>query len=142
MARDRISTSEQFRTVIDELRKDDVLGLQIVENKEAFMLSVALGIDNPTEVKKKVGLFLNTALKTTDKALIASVLLGTISDDNQIDQYANLDSSSDLCEQCAETGYQVLQKKYNDAECDTELLERRMLKELEMLYLRNVKNDL
>ncbi len=62
------------------------------------------------------------------------VLLGTVKDNDEIDSYANFDVSTDLCEQCAETGYAVLQKKYNDAECDEELLERRLIKELEMLY--------
>ena len=67
------------------MKKKDVLGLNIVEGKDAFMLAVALGIDKPSELKNRVGLFLNTALKTADKALLASVLLGTVSDDADID---------------------------------------------------------
>ena len=142
MARDRVYTSSQYRTTVDELKKQDVLGLGIVENKDAFLLAVALGLDNPQQLKNKIGLFLNTALKTTDKALIASVLLGTIADDSEIDEKADLDGSIDLCEMCAETGYQVLLKKYNDADCDSDLLARRMIKELELLYTKNVIADI
>ena len=41
---------------------------------------------------------------------MACVLLGTVKDNDEIDSYANFDASTDLCEQCAETGYAVLQK--------------------------------
>lgn len=142
MARDRVYTSNQYRDTIDDLKKQDVLGLGIVENKDAFMLAVSLGLDNPQQLKNKTGLFLNTALKTNDRALIASVLLGTIADDSEIDEKADLDKSLDLCEMCAETGYQVLLKKYNDADCDSDLLARRMIKELEMLYSKNIIADI
>ena len=142
MAKDRVYTSSQYRTVIDDMKKKDVLGFNIVEGKDVFMLAVAFGIDNPTPLKNRVGLFLNTALKTADKALIASVLLGTVSDDSDIDAYADWDQSTDLCEQCAETGYQVLLKKYNDADCDSDLFERRLIKELELLYMKNVESDI
>ena len=80
-------------------------------------------------------------MKTADKALIASVLLGTMSDDEDMDQYADFDKSCELCEKYAETGYQVLLKKYNDAGCDEELLERRMLSEVDLLYSKNVLNS-
>lgn len=111
MARDRVYVSDSFKKTTDELKNQDVLGLSMVEGKEVFMLSVALGLDNPTLLKNRQGLFLNTALKTADKALIASVLLGTMSDDEDMDQYADFDKSCELCEKCAETGYQVLLKK-------------------------------
>jgi len=142
MARDRIYTSTQYKTVIDELKENDVLGLNIAEGKDIFMLAVALGLDSPTQLKNRVGLFLNTALKTADRALIASVLLGTATDDTQLDQFANFDASADLCEQCAETGYQMLQKKYNEANCDITIFERRLIKELELLYTKNVLGDI
>ena len=142
MARDRIYTSSQYRGVVDELKKNDVLGLNIVEGKDIFMLAVALGLDDPIPLKNKVGLFLNTALKTADKALMASVLLGTVTDDAQLDEFADQDMSADLCEQCAEAGYQLLLKKYNDADCDPDLMERRLIKELELLFIKNVEADI
>lgn len=142
MAKDRVFTSSQYRTIIDEMKKKDVLGLNIVEGKDIFMLAVALGLENPTQLKNKVGLFLNTALKTADKALMASVLLGTVTDDSQLDEFADQEKSAELCEQCAETGYQILQKKYNDADCDSDLMERRMLKELELLFIKNVEANI
>lgn len=141
MARDRVYVSDAFKKTTDELKDQDVLGLSMAEGKEVFMLAVALGLDKPTVLIKRQGMFLNTALKTADKALIASVLLGTMSDDEDMDQYADFDKSCELCEKYAETGYQVLLKKYNDAGCDEELLERRMLSEVDLLYSKNVLNS-
>ena len=142
MARDRVYTSSQYRSAVDALKESDVLGMKIVDGKDIFMLAVALGLDDPSQPRNKIGLFLNTALKTSDKALMASVLLGTVNDDSNLDEYADFDKSADLCEQCAETGYQVLLRKYNDADCDSDLLERRMIKELEFLFAKNVESDI
>lgn len=142
MARDRVSTSAEYRNFIDDLKKHEVLGLQMAEGKDIFMLAVALGLNEPAPLKSKVGLFLCNTLKTADKALMESVLLGSISEDSELDELADFDKSAELCEQCAETGYQVLRRKYTDAECDAQLLERRMLKELEFLYKKNVEGDI
>lgn len=81
-------------------------------------------------------------MRRKDKSLIACTLLGTASGTDDVDTYADFDASTELCEQCAESGYLVLQKKYNDAGCDEELFERRLMRELEMLYLRNVSADI
>ena len=142
MARDRVYTSSQYRAVIDDLKEKDVLGLGLVEGKEALMVAVSLGLANPSTLPNRVGLFLNTALKTTDKALMASVLLGTATEDEEIDSYADLDKSIDLCERCAEYGYQELLKRYNNSGCDNEVFERLLLKELDFMYTKNVETDL
>ena len=128
--------------VVDDMKEKDVLGLGLVEGKDTLMLAVALGLANPTQLPNRVGLFLNTALKTTDKALMSSVLLGTVTEDDEIDAFADLDKCLDLCEQCAEAGYQKLLKKYNDAGCDNEVFERMLLKELDFMFTKNVDGDL
>ena len=142
MSKDRLYVSPDYKLAIDILKEKDVLGIRIAENKEVFMLASALGLAHPSPLRKRDGLTLYTALKTADKSLIASVLLGTAKDNNDIDEFADFDACTDLCEQCAEAGYIILQKKYNDAGCDEELLERRMIKELEMLFNKNVAADI
>ena len=142
MEKYRIFTSKQYRAVVDDMKKTNILGMNCIENKDIFMLMVALGLEKPTQLKNREAMINNTALGTSDKALIASVLLGTATDDVQLDEFADLGKSEDLCEQCAETGYQVLQKKYNDANCDSDLLERRMLNELKFLFTKNVEADI
>lgn len=144
MATDRICVSKEFRESIDKLREKDVLGIRtdITENKEIFMLAVALGLETPKPLKNRDGYFLNTAIKTTDKAVIAAVLLGTASPKDELDEYANFEKSALLCEKCAESGYQELLKLYDEAEQDEELLEKNMIKKLEWLYLKNVENNI
>ena len=72
----------------------------------------------------------------------ASVLLGIATTDEEINQYADLDKSIELCEQCAETGFDILKQQYEKADGDAELFERRMLKALDLLYTQNVENDI
>lgn len=142
MARDRVFINSSYRSDIDEMKADDLLGFGLVENKESFMLAVALGIDAPESTKSRDGWFLMKNLKTTDKALLASVLLGNANSDNEIDEYSDLDKSLDLCEQCAERGFRELRKKVIDANKDRDLLERRIMKELDMWYTSMVEDDL
>lgn len=140
---DIIYINEQYRSFIDELKANDVLGFKLLDNKESFMLAVALGINQPTECKKKrFGWTRKSYIKTADKAMWASVLLGTATTDEEINQYADLDKSIELCEQCAETGFDILKQQYDKAEGDAEVFERRMLKALDLLYTQNVENDI
>ena len=140
---DIIYINEQYRSFIDELKANDVLGFKLLGNKESFMLAVALGINQPTECKKKrFGWTRKSYIKTADKAMWASVLLGTATTDDEINQYADLDKSIELCEQCAETGFDILKQQYEKAESDAEVFERRMLKALDLLYTQNVENDI
>ena len=45
-------------------------------------------------------------------------------------------------EKCAESGFRILEKKLEDCGDDNDLLERRMLKELDLLYTSSVENDI
>ena len=142
-AGDIIYINEKYRSFIDELKTNDVLGFKLLDNKESFMLAVSLGVNQPTECKKKrFGWTRKSYIKSADKAMWASVLLGTATTDEEINQYADLDKSIELCEQCAETGFEILKQQYDKAEGDAELFERRMMKALDLLYTQMVENDI
>lgn len=134
--------SHASRSEIDEMKDRDILGFSMVENKDSFLLAVAMGVDSPEAVKSKDGWFLMKNLKTTDKALLAAVLLGTANDDSDVDAFADIEKALDLCEQCAESGFKDLKKRIIDAGKDREILERRMMKELDLLYTTNVEADI
>ena len=142
MARDRVFINSRYRSEIEEMKEKDLLGFRMVENKDSFLLAVAMGLDLPETPKSKDGWFLMKNLKTTDKALFASVLLGAVADDGDIDKYADLDLSLDLCEQCAERGFAELRKRVIDSNSDRELLERRLMKELDLWYTSLVESDI
>lgn len=142
-AGDIIYINEKYRSFIDELKAKDVLGFKLLDNKESFMLAVALGVNQPTECKKKrFGWTRKSYIKSADKAMWASVLLGTATTDEEINLYADLDKSIELCEQCAETGFEILKQQYDKAEGDAELFERRMMKALDFLYTRVVEDNI
>lgn len=139
MARDRVFINGDYRTMVDQMKDTDILGFSMVENKDSFMLAVAMGIENPIEVKNKDGWFLTKNIKTDDKALMAAVLLGTADNDSDVDAFSDLDKAIDLCEKCAETGFYQLKKKKDEADYDADVMERQLLKELDQLYLANVE---
>lgn len=56
--------------------------------------------------------------------------------------YMSFRLSKVLCEQCAESGFKDLRKRIIDAGKDREILERRMMKELDLLYTTNVDADI
>ena len=142
MARDRVYINSNYRSEIDEMKGSDILGFSMVENKDSFLLAVAMGVDSPETVKSKDGWFLMKNLKTTDKALLAAVLLGTANDDGEVDSFADIEKALDLCEQCAEAGFREIRKRILDAGKDRDILERRMMKELDMLYTTLVEADI
>lgn len=143
MARDRVFINSQYHPFLDEMEKKDLLGQHTAENKDTFMLAVALGIDAPApSVEHRDGYFRMQYLKTQDKALVGSVLLGKAETDAAIDENADLEKSIAYCELCAEKGFEILRTKINDAGGDGDLLERRLLTELDLLFAKNVEDNL
>lgn len=43
MARDRVYINSNYRSEIDEMKDRDILGFSMVENKDSFLLAVAMG---------------------------------------------------------------------------------------------------
>lgn len=142
MARDRIYINSSYRAVIDDLKNNKILGFEDVENKDSFLLAVALGVDSPEDVKNKDGWVRTSYLKTTDKALMASVLLGISENDEVVDNNSDIDKAIEYCEKCAESGYRKLYQKINDFGRDNEIVQKKMLKELDSMYLSIVESDI
>lgn len=118
-----------------------------IDNKEQALFLAALGMDNPVELssKKDEGGWFRTESVTKyakDVAMMSSFLLGTATSDSDVDRYTDLDEYMNYVEKCAEGGFGVIEKKLEDANGDNELLERKMLKELDLLYTVNVENDI
>ena len=129
--------------LIKEWNEKNPLGIRDLENKDLFLLAVALGLSNPVDLPKgKDGFIRIQYVKTFDKALIASIMLGKPENDGDIDKYANDDINYDEAERCAESGFKVLNQLIEDAGGDAELLEKRAFKKLELLYQQYVATDL
>ncbi|MGI6721775.1 MAG: hypothetical protein ACOX4I_04330 [Anaerovoracaceae bacterium] len=141
-----ISYSKGKREYLEKLYKDKILGLNsTIDNKDQALFFAALGIDNPTKLPSRdsSGWFRLESIKTSaDKALMSCPLLGTASNDKEVDEYTDLDACMDYIEKCAENGFSVLEEKIEKADGDNDLIERRMLKNLDFLYTNNVENDI
>ena len=142
--RDRIFINGSLRDgLLKECDEKNILGFHMMETKDIFLLATALGLNNPTDIHgKKDGYFLLKNVKTYDKALFASILLGKSENKNHIDQYANIEVNYDESERCAETGFMRLKDFVESAGGDNELIEKRALAELQLLYQQNVASNI
>lgn len=140
--RDRIYINKGYRTFLDEMGKNNTLGFNLINKKDIFILAVALGLDTPKNFSAaKDGYFLLKDVKSFDRAYFASILLGALTDEKDVDKYANDDVNYDQAEKCAESGFEILKDKVTSAGGDEELLINRLLSELDLLYEKNVSNN-
>ena len=78
-------------------------------------------------------------LKTTyDQTLLNIIKLGVAKNDDEIDEFIDIELNYSEAERCAVTGFEILQDLINNNK-DEELLIKKMIRELEQLYLTNVK---
>ena len=137
--RDRLYINVQYRDQIEIWKEKKILGIDMLETKDIFLLAVALGINAPTDIKGKRDGFTRTSyIKARDKALLASLLLGKAENQEEIDKLANDDLSYDEAEKCAEAGFEILKEMIESASFDEELLEKRILAQLNLLYEQNI----
>lgn len=142
--RDRIYINGSYRdTILKEWDEKNILGLHIVDTKEIFNLAVVLGMNEPNDIKaKKDGYFLIQNVKSYDKALYGCLLLGKKENQDNIDEYANVESSYDEAERSANSGFMKLKEIIDSADGDEELLEKQLFAELEILYEKNVRSNI
>jgi len=138
--------SKGKREYLQKLYSDHILGLNsTIDNKDQALLIAVLGMNNPQKLTSRDpgGWFRLESIKAAhDKALLSCPLLGSANTDQEVDEYADLEKCMDYIEECAETGFAVLKEKIESADGDNTILERRMLKELDLLYTKNVENDI
>lgn len=148
MAKNIVNYSKGRREFLDSLHRKEILGLTAtIDNKEQALFLAALGCDSPVPLsseKDEGGWFRTESVVkyANDVAMMSCILLGTAKTDDDYDKFSQLDAYMDHLEQCAESGFRILEKKLEDASEDNNLLERRMLKELDLLYTALVENDI
>ncbi len=142
MSKDRIYINENYRNLIKYMTEKDLLGFNGLENKDIFSLVVAMGMDAPKDVENRDGFLRVSYLKPVDSAIISLLLLSKADTDDEVDEYSDFDKAIDFAEKAAEKGFRVLSEKISEAEDDRKLLERKLLMELDSLYLQNIENDI
>ena len=76
--RDRLFINVGYRdSLLKECDEKNILGFHMLEAKDIFLLAAALGLNEPRDIGgKRDGYFRTSYIKTVDKALMASILLG------------------------------------------------------------------
>lgn len=141
--KDRANTEKGVREFVDNLRTRKILGFEdkLVPNKDLFLLAAALGEKNPRELQGSDGFFLFKDLKYDDKCKLEVMQIGTLRSDDEVDQFADLESCIPYCEKCAARGFDILREKVEAAKWNNDVLEDRLMKELDELYQKNVEED-
>lgn len=146
MAKAIINYKKGRREFLDKLYEDGIFGLsRSMDNKDQAIFFASLGADDPVPFQSPDpgGWFRTESVRTAaDKAMMSIALLGTFNSDEDIDKFSDYDTYMDYFEQCAEKGFQIIEEKASDAGYDNTLLERRVLKELDLLYIKIVENDI
>lgn len=148
MAKSIVNYNKGRREYLEYLHNEGVFGLaSSIDNKDQALFLAALGCNSPIPLssKKDEGGWFRTdsvVKYSKDVAMMSCILLGTAQTDEDYDRYSQMDSYMDYIEQCAESGFQIIEKKLQEVNGDNNLLERRMLKELDLLYTTLVENDI
>ncbi len=148
MAKNIVDYCKGRREYLEELHAKGIFGLSSsIDNKDQALFLAALGCDQPTPLtgKKDEGGWFRTESVTKyskDKAMMSCLLLGTAKTDEDFEKFSQVDSYMEYLEQCAENGFRIVEKKLDECGEDNDLLERRMLKELDLLYTSLVENNI
>ncbi len=148
MAKNIVDYCKGRREYLDGLHEKGIFGLSSsIDNKDQALFLAALGCDQPVPLigKKDEGGWFRTESVTKyskDVAMISCLLLGTAKTDEDFERFSQLDAYMEYLEQCAENGFRIVEKKLDECGGDNDLLERRMLKELDLLYTSLVDNDI
>ena len=127
--RDRFYINVNHRPFLKTLDDNNILGFHLITKKEIFLLAVSLGLNTPKNIiGKKDGYFLLKDVKSSDRALFGSILLGKVNDDSEVDSVANDEVNYNEAERCAESGFEILKSKIENAPTE-ELLYRRLMSE-------------
>ncbi len=133
---DRINIEQEQRKLIDELKNSKMLNIKILGNSELFLLAVAFGFDNPKDLKSKDGYVLFSTLNDKFKSMVSSINLAKCETSDDIEHSSNLERNIEMAEKHAKTGFEELSQLFS--EDDEELLFKRMLHKVDMLYKVNI----
>lgn len=137
---DRIFINKKYKQYIDEWSNDkNYLDFKTIENIEKFTIAAALGVNNPIPIDgTREGYVRLQSISSDNKAILSSILLGK-KNNQEIDGLANDEACYKYAEECVESGLSILKEKIDEANGDENLLCKKLMVEIDMLYETNVK---
>lgn len=147
MAKSYFSIGKEYKQLISDLASEKMLGFETSSTLDNFCLAVALGINSPQKVPSKEG-YARTEYLHNDyrsNALLSAVNIARACNDDEVDEFATLDSIVDYTEMLANAGFGQLADMMEEVKlgkASKELVEKRLESALETLYLQNIENDI
>lgn len=139
--RRRANITEHNRNFIKS--NEDKLGFGDAATKDIYALTIALGIEEPKELKGKVTSWIRAeTIDTNITALMAAARLGAddVTDEN-INRFADYNTCVAFTDQCANAGFEKLEQMIAEADGDNDILISELMHELDRLYEKNVKPE-
>ena len=137
---------EGRRDFLSRCFEKNIFGLsQSISNKDQAFFVASWGITDPEAYKKKdnSGWIRSGYIKyAEEKTIMSTPLLATAENDEEVGEYAEYGVYKDYFEKCIEKGFQVIEKMVEEARWDNNLLERRTLTKMDLLFANYVENDI
>ena len=140
---DRIFINKKYKDSIDFWSSEkNILDFKDIENIEKFTLAASFGVNDPKPIDgKKEGYVRLASIPSDSRAILSSILLGRAKN-GEIDAFANEELCYEEAERCVESGFLKLKDKINEAKGDEDLLCKRLMAEIDVLYETKVKPTL
>lgn len=147
MAKSYFSIGKEYKQLISDLSDEKILGFDSASTLDNFCLAVALGINNPQKVLSKES-YARTEYLHNDfrsNALLSAVNIARARNDDEVDEFATLDSIIDYTEMLAYSGFGEIAEMLGEikrGEASKQLIEKRLESALETMYLQYIENDI
>ncbi len=131
--------SEGSREVITKMKAHNLLSIGTGEgdsnNKDIYLLAIALGLENPTDKMSKPESWTRTVyFSGFEKSLVKAAYLGNIADSDDISDYCDIREAFAYCKMLTDEGFLEIDKFAQEALYDPELMVKKMLEYVDSIY--------
>ena len=131
--------SESSREVVARLKEHNLLsmgkGEMDTNNKDIYLLAVALGLDSPEEKLSKPESWVRTVnFRDDDKSLAIAAYMATALDSDSVGKYCDLRDAFAYCKCRTDAGFRAIDSFASEAMYDPELMVKKMLSYVDTIY--------
>lgn len=131
--------SENGREVVTRLKEHNLLsmgkGEMDINNKDIYLLAVALGLDSPAEKLIKPESWVRMVnFRDHDKALAIAAYMATALDSDSVGKYCDQRDAFAYCKQFTDAGFRIIDSFASDAMYDPDLMVKKMLSYVDSIY--------
>ena len=145
---DRVQLTPNAKEFTDELREKHFLAFSssggrdenAAQNKDIFLLAVALGRNAPKPLRRRIG-WAQWVTFTDEYQAVLRMLEMIDSGETNMEVAIQQNKVINRVSEMANKGFEILESRLEAADGDFELLEDRMLNELDGIYRRNILGD-